>query len=64
MTIEVWGLKFTAEVAIGEKWTTKDTEELHRELVRVVKQHGYLSDLMIGQSEFSIQPENKNASKR
>lgn len=59
MTIEVWKLSFTAEVAIGEGWTTKDTEQLHKEFVRLVKQQGYLNDLMIGQSEFSIQPDKK-----
>ena len=54
MTIEVWKLTFTAEVALNEEWKTTDTDALYKELVRVVKQHGYLGGLMIGQSEIEL----------
>lgn len=63
MTIEVWKLTFTAEVAINDEWKTTDTDALYKELVRVVKQNGYLSGLMIGQSKIELSEENKNASK-
>ena len=54
MTIEVWKLTFTAEVALNEEWKTTDTDSLYNELVRVVKQHGYLGGLMIGQSKIEL----------
>ena len=60
MTIEIWKLSFNAEVAIGTGWKEGDSNDLYKELVRVVKQHGYLSGLMIGSSEFSIAPEGEN----
>ena len=63
MTIEVWKLTFTAEVALNEEWKTTDTDSLYNELVRVVKQHGYLGGLMIGRSEIEISQEKYDASK-
>lgn len=59
MTIEVWKLTFTAEVAVNEDWKTTDTDQLYNEFVRVVKQQGYLSGLMIGRSEIELKPEEK-----
>lgn len=55
MTIEVWKLTFTAEVAINEDWKSTDTEALHQEFVRVVKQQGYLSGLMIGSNKLELE---------
>lgn len=62
MTIEVWKLTFTAEVALNEEWKTTDTDSLYNELVRVVKQHGYLGGLMIGQSKLELSEGKYDAS--
>lgn len=64
MTIEVWKLTFTAEVAVNEEWKATNTDQLYKELVRVVKQQGYLSGLMIGQSCMELTPENKDVKHR
>ena len=66
MSISLWRLRFTAEIAVdGKQLTGPDQNTLCEAIERTLKQYGYHADFMVGKGgQLEIYQENKNASKR
>jgi hypothetical protein len=56
--IEVWELKFTAEVAITQDWSIDDRAHLQREILDCIRQHS--TALLVGDYELDVAPKEKN----
>ena len=56
--IEIWELKFTAEVAITPDWSLDDNARLQNEILDCVRQHS--TALLIGGCELTVAPKEKN----
>lgn len=64
MTISLWRLKFTAEIAVdGERLSSPDQNTLCEAIERTLKQYGYHADFMVGKNgQLEIYKEKHDAS--
>ena len=55
--IEVWELKFTAEVALTQDWSIDDSARLQREILDRIRQHS--TALLVGECELDVAPKKE-----